>query len=312
VRCIFCKQDSSDSRSVEHIMPESIGSRRRVLPRGVVCDKCNNYFARKVEQPILNHHWMRNLRAWHRVPSKKGKFPSLLGHIAGSDIQVNMRLGETGSIQLGAERRGEAVALADAMQGNFQTPLIFTIEDVVPQREMSRFLAKMTLEACAEIFVRDVHLLEEMMAQPFYDSIRNFARYGTGPHIWPFSQRTIFPADTLMQDPATNEWVTAGFGCTLFMTRRSETFFAFVMYGVEFVINVGGPSTTGYGEWLAEHNVISPLVERLGCRHVIRGEGKDRKHYLEGSFEGMKGFEFDKQHGAGPRPVDDFEAWPSR
>ncbi|ELN7657016.1 hypothetical protein R1S27_004361 [Salmonella enterica] len=61
--CIFCAGNSTNSRSVEHIMPESIGSKKRVLPRGVVCDKCNNYFARKVEQPILNHPWMRNIRA---------------------------------------------------------------------------------------------------------------------------------------------------------------------------------------------------------------------------------------------------------
>ncbi len=55
MRCIFCKNDSSSSRSVEHIMPESIGSKKRVLPCGVVCDKCNNYFARKVEEPVLSH-----------------------------------------------------------------------------------------------------------------------------------------------------------------------------------------------------------------------------------------------------------------
>jgi len=281
-------------------MPESLGNRRRVLPRGVVCDKCNNYFARKVEQPILNHHWMRNLRAWNQVPSKKGKLPSLVGRIGESDVHVNMRLGDNGNLQLGAERGGDAQMLVDVMRDNFQTPLVFAIEDVVPQREMSRFLAKMALEACAEIFVRDVSLLEEMMGNPFYDSIRDFARYGTRRDVWPFFQRTIFPADTLMKDPTTNEWVTAGFGCTLFMTRRSATYFAFMLYGVEFVINVGGPSINGYEEWLVEHNGISPFVERMGCRLVVKGEGTNRMHYLEGTFDGMKGFEFDKRHGAGP------------
>src|SRR5262245_33811897 len=45
VRCIVCKQDSSASRSAEHVMPESIGSKKRVLAPGVVCDQCNNYFS---------------------------------------------------------------------------------------------------------------------------------------------------------------------------------------------------------------------------------------------------------------------------
>jgi hypothetical protein len=53
MRCIFCKNDSSNSKSVEHIIPESLGNTTRTLPKGVVCDTCNNYFARKVEKPFL-------------------------------------------------------------------------------------------------------------------------------------------------------------------------------------------------------------------------------------------------------------------
>ena len=49
----FCNKDSSTSRSVEHIIPESFGNTDHVLPVGVVCDACNQYFARKVERQIL-------------------------------------------------------------------------------------------------------------------------------------------------------------------------------------------------------------------------------------------------------------------
>lgn len=115
-------------------MPESIGSRRRVLPAGIVCDGCNNYFARKVEQPILNHIWMRNVRAWHQVPTKKGNYPSLLGYIAGSDIRVNMRRGTDGRLLLSTEKESEAAALNLVIQHGFETPLLFTIEDDVPSK----------------------------------------------------------------------------------------------------------------------------------------------------------------------------------
>lgn len=94
MRCIFCKQDSSASRSVEHVMPESIGSRKRVLKPGVVCDHCNNYFSRKVERPILTHPSMRNFRAWYQVPNKRGRFPSLVGHIAGTNVSVGLRIAD--------------------------------------------------------------------------------------------------------------------------------------------------------------------------------------------------------------------------
>lgn len=53
MNCLFCKRDSSTSRSVEHVIPESLGNKEYVLPRGMVCDKCNQYFAIKIEKPLL-------------------------------------------------------------------------------------------------------------------------------------------------------------------------------------------------------------------------------------------------------------------
>jgi hypothetical protein len=84
------------------------------------------------------------------------------------------------------------------------------------------------------------------------------------------------------------------------MTRKLETLFAFILYGMEFVINVGGPSTKGYDEWLEEHNGISPLVERGGCRLIVTEEEGKRRHYLEGEFELQKAIEFDRAHGVNP------------
>ena len=297
MRCIFCKNDSSKSRSVEHIMPESIGSQKRVLPAGVVCDKCNNYFARKVEQPIMAHSWMRNIRAWEQVPNKKGTYPSLVGHIAGTDVAVNMRRSRDGKLQLGTEKGRQATDLAEVMAQGFERPLIFTIEDDPPKREMSRFLCKMAYETVAELFCSGPGGAGHLADEPFFDNVRKFARYGENFRDWPFSQRRVFPHDTLMRHPTTNEWVHAGFGCSIFMNRRCETLFAFIFYGIEFVINVGGPTIAGYEEWLREHKEISPLVERLGCRLVTENDGK---HYLHGSFAVKHGLEFDIAHGYGP------------
>ncbi|MDD2177752.1 HNH endonuclease [Acidovorax sp. D2M1] len=75
MRCIFCKQDSSTSTSVEHIIPESLGNTEHMLPVGAVCDACNNYFARKVERPVLESPVFRQLRAGMVVPNKKGRIP---------------------------------------------------------------------------------------------------------------------------------------------------------------------------------------------------------------------------------------------
>jgi HNH endonuclease len=265
MRCIFCKKDSSGSRSVEHIMPESIGNKRRTLPVGVVCDACNNYFARKVEEPILSHTWMRNLRAWQQVPNKKGTYPSMLGHIAGTDVCINMRLGSSGDLQFETERKREASALQTALSRGLEPPLIFTIEDDPPPKEMSRFLCKMALENVAELFSRDESSLPIVVDGAYFENIRAYARYGSQLAEWPFSQRRVLPQGTLMKHANTGKWVEAGFGCGLFMNKRRETLFAFCFYGIEFVVNVGGPSIAGFEEWLKDHNGISPMVERLGC-----------------------------------------------
>lgn len=260
-------------------MPESIGSKKRILPSGVICDKCNNYFARKVEQPVLNHSWMRNLRAWHQVPNKKGTYPSMLGYIAGSEVRVNWRRGQDGQPLLSTENQRDNSHLARAIAEGLEQPLIFTIEDNPPPREMSRFLCKMALETVAEVFCSAPGKTEHLVDEPFFDNIRDYARHGMNFKEWPYSQRRIFPLGTLMRHPETEQWVQAGFGCCLFMNKRQETLFAFVFYGVEFVVNIGGPSIAGYQEWLRLHNDMSPLIERLGCRLVVEGEGDSKVHY---------------------------------
>ena len=301
MRCIFCKQDSSASRSIEHVMPESLGSKRRTLRPGIVCDKCNNYFARKVEKPILTHPSMRNLRAWYQVPNKRGKRPSVLGHIAGIDVMINLSLGPNGQLRVEPEQERDRKRLEGVMGpgpgGNLASPLLFKFEMDPPKREMSRFLAKIALEAVAETFCSEPGGTEELVDSAFFDNVRVYARYGTNYPDWPYSQRRIFPEETLMRHPETNEWVQAGFGRGWFMNRQRETLCAFLFYGIEFVFNVGGPSIHGYEEWLREHNNISPMVERLGARLLVEGEGPETRHYLEGSFSSKNGHEFDRAHG---------------
>ena len=75
MRCIFCKSSSSSSKSQEHIIPQSLGNVDHVLPPGIVYDGCNNYFSRKVEGPLLETEYFRQLRSRHWVPNKRGRVP---------------------------------------------------------------------------------------------------------------------------------------------------------------------------------------------------------------------------------------------
>lgn len=75
MRCIFCKGDSSDAVAVEHVIPQSLGNTDHVLTKGLVCDACNQYFAIKIEQPLLESPIFRDLRRGMRIPNKKGRLP---------------------------------------------------------------------------------------------------------------------------------------------------------------------------------------------------------------------------------------------
>lgn len=75
MKCIFCKQEASDSKSVEHIVPESLGNKNNILPKVIVCDKCNSYFALKLEKRVLETDYFKSLRHRNGFESKKRKVP---------------------------------------------------------------------------------------------------------------------------------------------------------------------------------------------------------------------------------------------
>ncbi|MDD5369403.1 MAG: HNH endonuclease [Anaerolineaceae bacterium] len=76
MRCIFCKASTfQQPKSREHVIPEALGNKESVLPPGAVCDSCNNYFARKVEKPVLDSPMFRLLRYDRIIPNKRGKIP---------------------------------------------------------------------------------------------------------------------------------------------------------------------------------------------------------------------------------------------
>jgi hypothetical protein len=293
-RCIFCKEDSKDSKSVEHIIPESLGSYKVVLPAGIVCDKCNNYFARKVENPLLSNESFRNVRAWYQVPTKKGKYPSVKGEIAGTDVNINIKLDKEKKLELNPEKLSEK-----EMVDNFDinvNPLIFKIDINPPKELMARFMAKMGLEYLAYRYMKHDSGIEHIVEHEHFDRIREFARFNKSQKSWPISRRVIYPVETQMKHSDTDKWIHAGFGYDLMTIFNRETYFCFSYYGVEFVINLGGPSLDGFNRWLELHNDISPLIERVGSKLIEKNENGTKKYYLDGDCDLSKGYEFDRKH----------------
>ena len=96
MECIFCHKDSSSSKSVEHIIPESLGNKEHILPVGYVCDECNHYFSIKLEKPLLSLKYFKDLRSRNNILTKKNKqvkhtliFPEVLDYSEASIETIN-------------------------------------------------------------------------------------------------------------------------------------------------------------------------------------------------------------------------------
>ena len=122
---------------------------------------------------------------------------------------------------------------------------------------VSRFLAKVAIEALALHIQENEYLLDELFNNNQLDLLRNHARKGETIN-WPVSIRRIYHEDaTWDADGLKNFQIVHEFD--FLCTDEYEIYFVLSLFGVEYVINMGGPSLEGWERWLAETEDNSPL-----------------------------------------------------
>lgn len=259
MRCIFCKQNSAQSKSVEHILPEALGNKRWVLPPGMVCDPCNNYFAIKIEKPLLESGRFKNLRARHNVPNKKGWAPPVEGHLLGTDIGLSLALAKEGqphSLWPTFER--DSRRFVDQIMKGYPGTFIVPASLPVEQSLLSRLLAKIAVEFLAERLHHVPGWEEPVIDDPQLDPIRRYARRGDQPASWPYHERRIYPEDSKVIGDNGEEYQTLH-ESDLLCTPENELYSVVCIFGVEYTINMGGPEIEGYQKWLKLNDDASPL-----------------------------------------------------
>lgn len=257
MRCIFCKQTSDDSRSVEHIIPESLGNKSTILPKGAVCDSCNNYFASKVEKPVLESKEFTQLRFNQLVKNKKGRVPKSK-ILFGSHVVTATRNGKLDFSFDSEDFRKIEQYLETSDKGEIRIPI-----NGVPANDhhVSRFLAKMALEALAFRWLKVEAWNDYIVDHAQLDPIRKFARYPQRAEVWKYSKRRIYNEDSPQKEidgisyQILNEWDILVTGDI----DNSEFYFVLAVFGMEYAINLGGNSMDGYEAWLNKHDQVSPL-----------------------------------------------------
>lgn len=252
MRCIFCKENSSASVSIEHIIPEALGNTEHILPPGVVCDTCNNYFARKIEGPLLSSLGFKNLRSRQLAPNKRGTIPTQTGLFPAARIPIELDSNaQSPSVfaSNGSDDKAFVDYLRTAKRGTFYIPISVRADE----RVLSRFLGKVAIEAIAHRTLEVENWNKDIIDNSQLDFLRSYVRRNTG-ETWPFHSRRIYDENSLFEDgyQVLHEY-------DMLMTAEGELYLVLCIFGKEYAINVGGPLLDGYKKWLSQNKNRSPL-----------------------------------------------------
>ena len=251
VRCIYCLDASGTSRSVEHVIPESLGNTKLVLSPGVVCDRCNNYLSRKVEGPFLNSFPIRKLRFDQAVPNKRGRVPRLEVAVAGGGPAVLARAAG-GPIVVAVDR---AVDVLDIAAGS--RSVLLGEEFRPPEaRVWSRFVGKVALGFLAASSLQHMNEYEWIVETREFDELRNHVRWGARGD-WQVQVRRIYHPDTAWADGIGT--VQRTWEATLFETSDGLPHFTGAFFGLECTICLTQPDLSTFRRELLISGGESPL-----------------------------------------------------
>ena len=122
---------------------------------------------------------------------------------------------------------------------------------------LSRFMAKVALEAMAARVVGHEGGQDYLCDEHQLDDLRDHARHGRISR-WPVHTRHIYAADAKTVLPG-GEPEQVIYELDFLVTPCGEWFFVLAIFDLELAINLGGPEIEGYERWLRENAMQSPL-----------------------------------------------------
>ncbi len=173
MRCLYRCESGAGSTQEYHLYPKSAGPLEVKLRKGLVCDRCNQYFGRKLEKYFVERHPGTRFRLGMNYRTHKGKRPVLVGC---EDRRVEVR----------AESSGDLVTEAQSHSISYREEgekLVFTCATRLPgyePRKVSRVLAKMAFETLSVNGELPDHLSVSLCR------LREYARRNKGSYI-PFT-----------------------------------------------------------------------------------------------------------------------------
>lgn len=178
--CLFCKTKGV-FHTKEHIIPESLGNDEDIL-ENTICEKCQNYFGREIEQKALEKTNLAFWRTYLGISTKRKRLPSVnldppvKGAIPSVHPLTKFGVGFTahqdGTTSLDIDNPR---LLNQEILGKCQYQLVLSPWHL---SILGRFLGKIGLEYVA------TKSIDNALSSK-YDQIRRFTRFGSTGKLWP-------------------------------------------------------------------------------------------------------------------------------
>ncbi len=266
MKCIFCKNNSSNSKSVEHIIPESLGNKSQVLQKGIVCDSCNSYFGNKIEKIVLEMSYFKSLRSRIMIENKKGKIPKIPGFTKSkNEVEISFLQDRDRTIEI--IYKDEKTLQCLLKDKEVYIPII--PEPPQNSSDVSKFIGKIALEALAKRVSSANDWQNDFVKNDALDELRYFVRFGKSYQLWPYHIRRIDSEFQVKYDPKTDKYNEKlneyDFLIPDNPTKEGEfikmdnLYFVMGIMGIEYTINLTNAGLDRYINWLSENQNKSIL-----------------------------------------------------
>ncbi|MGO8990712.1 MAG: HNH endonuclease [bacterium] len=164
--CIYCMKDSSGVRSLEHVIPEALGC-KETLPKGYVCDDCNNYFSEMDKCVLLNRYIALHVGA-EEIRGKRGKIRRQIGE--------RLRFPEKGAFEI---ILGPRTITPGTQKVEFELEQSKEFDELL----FARGIHKMAFNSYTSQFGRRDALRSR------FDNLRRYVRRADRDELWPYGVR---------------------------------------------------------------------------------------------------------------------------
>lgn len=167
--CIYCRKPSGDARGQDHVYPDALGKHKLKLPRGAVCDTCNDSFS-PLDSALIAHNHIWPVIQLLGLPGKKGKPRNKLGFMH--------RHPDSGAISLQVNQRQLTKIQFDSKGVHLETKDPREFNDLLFRRALHRFAFNVVAYENSPAYV----------LQKYFDPVRNYIRSPRPGETWSYAQ----------------------------------------------------------------------------------------------------------------------------